>query len=114
MTRPPSLIVNSPFEAPPFHWQGERGELRLETGRRDASYEVFDTRNNTHRVVKLELVNRIRARVNDWRVAQYPGVTSMTRSLLEHWNDQQARQYPFYFCQMEAIETLIWWVEAPE
>ena len=24
------------------------------------------------------------------------------------------RQYPFYFCQLEAIESLIWWVEAPE
>src|SRR5690606_33663797 len=22
-----------------------------------------------------------------------------------------ARQHPFYFCQLEAIETLIWWVE---
>ncbi len=23
------------------------------------------------------------------------------------------RDNPFYFCQLEAIETLIWWVEAP-
>ena len=25
-----------------------------------------------------------------------------------------ARQHPFYFCQLEAIETLIWWVEGAE
>ncbi len=38
-------------------------------------------------------------------------MTSVTRELLEHWHDRAARQYPFYFCQLEAIETLIWWVE---
>ncbi|MFN8894957.1 MAG: BPTD_3080 family restriction endonuclease, partial [Betaproteobacteria bacterium] len=42
------------------------------------------------------------------------GVTAVTRQLLAHWHDQGARQYPFYFCQLEAIETLIWWVEATD
>jgi len=50
--------------------------------------------------------------VDAWRDADYPGVTIVTRKLLEHWHDREARQYPFYFCQLEAIETLIWWVEA--
>jgi type III restriction enzyme len=112
MTAPKSLIINSPFEAPRFHWQDERGQLKLVKGRRAAGYEIFDTRNNTRRTEPLELVNRIRERVDAWRVASYPGITSVTRSLLEHWNDQSARQYPFYFCQIEAIETLIWSVEA--
>lgn len=58
-------------------------------------------------------MNRIRERVDAWRDAQWPGVTTVTRSLLEHWHDRDARQLPFYFCQLEAIETLIWWVEAP-
>lgn len=44
----------------------------------------------------------------------YPGITAVTRRLLEHWHDPTARQHPFYFCQLEAIETLIWWVEAAE
>ena len=39
--------------------------------------------------------------------------TSVSRRLLEHWHDATARVHPFYFCQFEAIETLIWWVEAP-
>ena len=29
------------------------------------------------------------------------------------WHDREARQLPFYFCQLDAIETLIWWVEGP-
>ena len=44
----------------------------------------------------------------------YLGVTIVTRKLLEHWHDESARQHPFYFCQLEAIETLIWWVEGAE
>ena len=30
--------------------------------------------------------------------AGWPGVTSVTRRLLEHWHDRDARQHPFYFC----------------
>lgn len=60
------------------------------------------------------MVNTIRTRVDQWREAGYPGVTIVTRKLLEHWHDEDARQHPFYFCQLEAIETLIWWVEGAE
>jgi type III restriction enzyme len=113
MPGPKSLIINSPYARPVFHWRDERGTLHLENGRRSAGYEIFDTRNNTRRTEPLELVNRIRERVDAWREAQWPGVTTVTRSLLEHWHDRSARQLQFYFCQLEAIETLIWWVEAP-
>lgn len=113
MTAPRSLIVNSPYERPAFYWRDDRGNLALERGRRPAGYEIFDTRNNTRRSEPLDLVNRIRERVDGWREVGYPGVTTVTRGLLEHWFDQSARQLPFYFCQLEAIETLIWWVEAP-
>jgi type III restriction enzyme len=112
MTAPRSLILNSPYAPPLFHWREDRGNLSLEHGRRPAGYEIFDTRNNTRRTEPLELVNRIRERVDAWRAADYPGVTSITRSLLTHWHDPSARQHPFYFCQLEAIETLIWHVEA--
>lgn len=110
-----SLIINSPFVRPTHHWlrQGDN-RLELQTGRRPAGYEIFDTRNNTVRTVELDLVNRIRERVDTWRAAGYPGVTTVTRQLLEHWQDPDAsRQNAFYFCQIEAIETLIWHVEAP-
>ena len=114
MPPPQSLIVNSPYERPTRHWeQGRDGTLQLREGRRSAGYEIFDTRNNTRRSEPLDLVNAIRARVDAWRAADCPGITTVTRRLLEHWRDRDGRDYPFYFCQIEAIETRIWWVEAP-
>jgi type III restriction enzyme len=113
MTVPKSLIINSPYESPTQHWEQARdGTLKLVEDRRPAGYEIFDVRNNTRRTEPLTLVNTIRVRVDEWREAGYPGVTSVTQRLLEHWHDQSARDYPFYFCQLEAVETLIWWAEA--
>jgi type III restriction enzyme len=115
MTAPKSLIINSPFLRPTHHWREKSdNKLELTEGRRPAGYEIIDTRNNTRRTVELDLVNRIRERVDAWRGADYPGVTSITRQLLNHWQDPtSSRQNAFYFCQIEAIETLIWHVEAP-
>ena len=114
MPAPASLIINSPYERPAQHWlQARDNTLSLVAERRTAGYEIFDIRNNTRRTEPLDLVNAVRERVDTWRAADYPGITSVTRTLLEHWNDRTARVYPFYFCQLEAIETLIWWVEAP-
>ena len=113
MIAPKSLIINSPYVRPSQHWQQARdGSLDIVTERRPAGYEIFDIRNNTRRTEPLTLVNEIRTRVDDWRAADYPGITTVTRSLLEHWHDRTARQLPLYFCQLEAIETLIWWLEA--
>lgn len=110
-----SLIINSPFVSPGKHWvDGANGKLEKRAERRPASYDVFDARNNTKRTETLDLVNTIRSRVDAWREAGWPGVTIITRKLLEHWHDNEARQLPFYFCQLEAIETLIWWVEGAE
>ena len=121
-----SLIINSPYACPTQHWvEGKAGKLEIKPERRPASYEVFDARHNTKRTEALELVNTIRARVDQWRADGWPGVTIVTRKLLEHWHDRTERfltsedkrpepPYPFYFCQLEAIETLIWWVEAEQ
>lgn len=125
---PTSLVINSPYDKPARHWEQDRdGKVsQIVEGRRSAAYEQYDTRNNTKRTEELETVNRIRQRLDDWRDAGWPGVTSISRQLLEHWHargewepDYRSwvggpRQYPFYFCQLEAIEALIWWLEAPE
>ena len=111
---PKSLIINSPYHLPQQYWEKAKDKPLVKVdGRRPAGYDIFDTRNNTQRTVLLDLVNQIRGRVDAWRNDGYPGVTSVTLSLLDHWNDRTARQLPFYFCQLEAIETLIWKVEAP-
>ncbi|MDY6856771.1 MAG: DEAD/DEAH box helicase family protein [Thermodesulfobacteriota bacterium] len=65
--------------------------------------------------MSIELVNKIRPRVKSWRENDYPGVTGITRRLLHHWQDLVEREIRrFFFCQMEAIETLIWLTEAPQ
>jgi type III restriction enzyme len=113
MKAPGNVIINSPFVEPQQHWvQQADGKLALTEGRRPASYEIYDVRNNTRRVEVLDLVNEIRQRVAGWRADDYPGVTAVTRQLLTHWHDASARQHAFYYCQLEAIETQIWWVEA--
>ena len=117
MPAPKSLIINSPYAAPVQHWQQARdGGLSLVTKRRDAGYEIFDVCNNTRRTEPLDRVNEIRGRVDAWRAADCPGITSVTRTLLDHWRDRApgVRDLPFYFCQIEAIETLIWWTEATQ
>ncbi|MGL6281652.1 MAG: DEAD/DEAH box helicase, partial [Microcoleaceae cyanobacterium] len=63
--------------------------------------------------------NQIRQLVKTWRQANYPGITNITRSLLNHWQNlnlnarENQRHYRFFFCQLEAIETLIWLTESP-
>ncbi len=116
MTSPQSLIINSAFEEPSQHWRENADRtLRVQATRRPAGYEIIDTRENTRRFVPLPMVDDIRQRVRQWREAGWPGITEMTRELLRHWWDADKvsrRDYPFYFCQLEAAETLIWRVEA--
>ncbi len=69
---------------------------------------------HTGKFVELPLVNQIRRRVEVWCEAGYPGVTGITKTLLEHWKDSEQREYPFFFCQIEAIETLIWLLEGAD
>jgi type III restriction enzyme len=69
--------------------------------------------------IEIPLVNEIRRRVKGWRehpTHPYAGVTGITRRLLDHWNNTEERESyrRFFFCQLEAMETLIWLLEAPE
>ncbi|MCP5219527.1 MAG: DEAD/DEAH box helicase family protein [Burkholderiaceae bacterium] len=116
MTAPASLIINNAFTEPAQHWvENPDRTLRLEPTRRPAGYEIIDTRENTRRLVALPQVDAIRERVRQWRAAGWPGTTAVTLALLQHWWDEDKvsrRQWPFYFCQLEAVETLIWHAEA--
>ena len=114
------LIINSPYEEPARYWKYER-ETRLfdlTEGRRPAGYVVASGDSRTFDdpgiFVEIPLVNRIRPRVKAWREAGYPGVTGITKRLLEHWTDpEEFETRRFFFCQLEAVETLIWLTEAP-
>ncbi|CAN5716707.1 hypothetical protein BH11ARM2_BH11ARM2_26680 [soil metagenome] len=54
-------------------------------------------------------VNRLRAQVALWR-KRHDGVTPTTRRLLDHWTDPD-RPSRLFFCQIEALETLIFLTE---
>lgn len=112
------LIINSPYEEPSEYWSYDR-EVRMferREGRRPAGYvvatpgaKVFD---DPGIFVELPLVNQIRPRVAAWREGGYAGVTGITKRLLEHWREPEERKdRRFFFCQLEAIETLIWLTE---
>lgn len=115
------LIINSPFEEPKYHWNFDR-ETRTfsqKEGRRPAGYVVatqaakaFD---DPGLFIEIPLVNSIRPRVKKWREAGYPGITGITKRLLDYWYDPEERKdRRFFYCQLEAMETLIWLNEAPE
>jgi type III restriction enzyme len=114
------LIINSPYQEPARHWRYER-ETRtfdLAEGRRPAGYVVASGDSKAFDdpgiFVEIPLVNQIRPRVKAWREAGYPGVSSITKRLMEHWCDpEEFESRRFFFCQLEAVETLIWLVEAP-
>lgn len=62
-----------------------------------------------------DAVNRLREEVRDWRDAGYSGTAIVTRRLLEWWferdDERRAIGKRFFFCQREAIETLIYLYE---
>lgn len=115
-----TLIINSPYEEPREHWEyvPETKSFVRRDGRRESGYVVATpnarTIDDPGQPRKIELVNQIRPRVNAWRENGYAGVTGITKRLLEHWHNTDAREDKrFFFCQLEAIETLIWLAESP-
>src|SRR3990172_4834878 len=115
------LIINSPYEEPSLYWIYERNKKTfvLKQGRRPAGYVIAAQNAKTHddqgQFIEIPLVNQIRPRIKAWRETGYTGVTGITKRLLEHWYDSEERQDSrFFFCQLEAIETLIWLTEAPD
>ena len=117
------LIVNSPFREPDQHWKFNKTikEFDLKKGRRPASYVIAGGKARSYDefglVKEIPLVNDIRQRMREWKQSDYSGVTGVTRRLLDFWNakrESSGRKYDFFFCQSEAIETLVFLIEAPE
>ncbi len=115
-----NLIICNPYDVPSKHWRYDRTKRKFDlvSGRRSAGFLVASPDSKSFDdpgiFKELELVNRIRDRVDEWRKNDYPNVTGITRNLLQFWHDKTKREYPFFFCQLEAIETLIWLVEAAD
>lgn len=115
------LIINSPYKEPGRYWSYDRENrlFNLEEGRREAGYIIASPQSKAFDdpgiFVSIELANKIRPRVKQWKASGYPGITGITKRLLEHWKDPEERkERQFFFCQLDAIETLIWLTEAPD
>jgi len=119
-------ILNSPYAKPtayhPLDQHGQPLDLPPIPGRRPSKFLVPVPKAKrkgaaTQGTLDLEtyddnaIINEIRSHVDAWR--ELPGsadwgVTPSTQRLLEHWRHHPfANQRPF-FCQIEAVETLIW------
>lgn len=130
-------ILNSPYLVPTRHHAlGENGQpldLPPEAGRRRCSYvvPVPKARKQRRRVgagqTRLALgetaasdgpdysvariVDEIRQHLAAWRAIPNPndwGVTPSTARLLEHWRTSGIEGVRPFFCQIEAVETIIW------
>src|ERR1017187_8437255 len=118
-------LLNSPFAAPARHFkftdEGITNEIVDE--RRSSSYFipiarpkkkgkqlVFDTEWTQDRIEENKSVNYIRRRVGMWREGGHIGVAPTTAALLKYWTDPE-RERRLFFCQIEALETIIYITE---
>ena len=106
------VVINSPYTEPTQHLKYTGGgHFETEKGRRRSGFWI-EGKNDVREFVPIDKVNEIRAKVKEWREAGYPEATNVTRELLAHWHDRTARyETPFFWCQLEAIETLIFLAE---
>ena len=125
-------ILNSPYEEPRRHWKlDDDGQptTRILDGRRQADFltPIPKSKREQRRFVIDEgrelttddqhyhasIINQIRDEVKQWRrlPSESPwGVTPHTKALLKHWRREAVGFRPF-FCQVEAVETVVWLTE---
>jgi len=133
-------ILNSPYEPPARHWElDEHGQPtgRITESRRKADFITPIPKAKKQKKGQKELVmdegkglsseaqqytraiiNDLRVQVERWRALSDPAlwrVTPETARLLRHWRTHQFSSFRPFFCQVEAVETVIWLTEvAPE
>ena len=111
-------ILNKPYDEPTRHWLYEKGVPKEVPLRRPASYYYITKKVGTRqeglfaeeRADPLDLVNRLRVDVGRWREAKYKGASSTTRALFAYWFHPD-RSRRLFFCQREAVETLVYLLE---
>ena len=106
------LIINKPFTCPDRHWKlnRETKEFELVHHRRYATYQLREPRTGYFIEEPLQLVNDIREALIRWRSRDRLGLTSVTRRLLEHWENPK-REHKLFYAQLEAAETIIFLTE---
>ena len=120
-------IINSPFEEPKRHFYFSDTGItdKMVEARRISAYFVpippskkksgkeqlvLGTEWTKDRQQENKFINDIRNTVSKWRFGGYDGVTNTTRNLLEYWQ-RPDRERKLFFCQIEALETAIYFFE---
>jgi type III restriction enzyme len=118
-------VINSPFAPPSRHFRFTDTGItdELAAGRRSSCYFIPIPRAKkkgaqqtfedwtADRIEENHLVNQIRAKVNLWREGRWADdTTRVTARLLRHWTSPD-RDRRLFFCQIEAVETLIYLTE---
>ena len=132
-------ILNSPYEEPKWHHAldddtGQPLDGPPRSGRRPSKFmtPVPQPRRKSARQGSLLLqaddglsseeqeynptpiINEVRQHVKQWRELPNPadwGVTPVTARLLRHWREHDFQGIRPFFCQVEAVETIIWLTE---
>jgi type III restriction enzyme len=122
-------ILNSPYRPPELHHPLDQNGQPLEgepkQGRRPSRFIVpvpasRKRASETQASLDLEtysenaLINEIRGYVDRWRSLRNPadwGVTAVSQRLLEHWRHHEFVGPRPFFCQVEAVETIVWLTE---
>jgi type III restriction enzyme len=121
-------ILNSPYREPSRHWRFSDDGITDEVveSRRVSAYfiPIAQPRSRgaggqltlqgewtSDRIEENRFINQVRRNVATWRSAGWPHVTRTTHRLLEWWTIA-GRDRPLFFCQIEALETAIYILEA--
>ena len=119
----PDWVLHTPYAAPDRHWELDghgRAKAATASGRRPSSTQLpvpnprgdeSDWTPPDPSVEPHRTINELRELVDDWRAASWKGVAPRVRRLLEDWAGERAEMRPFW-CQREAVETLIWLFDA--
>lgn len=115
-------IICKPFDEPKDHWVYDTttGAGSQAGYRRPASYWYKTERTGSAQLAlpgmaeeerdDLPLVNLLREEVRRWRESKYRGASTVTKELLNWWaNPKRGRR--LFFCQREAVETIIYLAE---
>lgn len=117
-------IINSPYEPPRHHWEldghGRATDTLLDGRRPSGPYRGVplpagspDHADSTDENLEpYAQINAIRGHVEAWRKGGYEGISRISRTLLEYWSGGAKGERRPFFCQVDAIETLMWLCEA--
>ncbi len=133
-----SPILNSPYKCPAHHWAlDDSGQPtnRILDQRRQVSFispipkpkkrkgaqqalvldeEARRVGTEDQQYERMQVINGVRNAVDHWRTLPRDQwrVTPETARLLRHWRHHRFNHYRPFFCQVEAVETVIWLTEA--